>query len=80
MFLPVISAKTQNPTSTKTRIKTTLEALRLSAFSASQNPTSTKTRIKTYMGTYQRVPLVSQNPTSTKTRIKTITGSFVELM
>ena len=45
---PVTSGvvSSQNPTSTKTRIKTGLAAAGLAA-AGSQNPTSTKTRIKT---------------------------------
>ena len=38
---------TQNPTSTKTRIKTYSETKVLPLLKTSQNPTSTKTRIKT---------------------------------
>ena len=49
LYIPVQVAgflRTQNPTSTKTRIKTTL-ALGAGFLRTSQNPTSTKTRIKT---------------------------------
>ena len=46
--MPLSSTKnTQNPTSTKTRIKTLAKTSRLRFSRKSQNPTSTKTRIKT---------------------------------